>query len=188
MKKSALLQIALLACAGVVLSACVSGSSSSGKLSLEQQVQQHDSQLKQLQPAQADTWNQLQAMRQELNAIKGQLDDLQNIGGAQALAQRVSAHDAALRQVERSMALNLDLGEPMSAAPAASPAMNSAGQAPAAPAALGPGEGTWGQPTPQPVLQVPQKDISLALYDAGVNAYNARKYDEAQRSFADFLP
>ncbi len=37
------------------------------------------------------------------------------------------------------------------------------------------------------MVQVPQKDISLALFDAGVNAYNARKYDEAQRSFTDFL-
>ena len=34
---------------------------------------------------------------------------------------------------------------------------------------------------------MPQKDISLALFDAGVNAYNARKYEEAQRSFTDFL-
>lgn len=32
-----------------------------------------------------------------------------------------------------------------------------------------------------------QKDISLALFDAGVNSYQARKYDEAQRSFTDFL-
>lgn len=37
------------------------------------------------------------------------------------------------------------------------------------------------------MLQVPQKDISLALFDAGVNAFNARKYEEAQRSFSDFL-
>ena len=36
-------------------------------------------------------------------------------------------------------------------------------------------------------MQAPQKDISLALFDAGVNAFNSRKYEEAQRSFSDFL-
>jgi len=201
MKKYALFQTVLLPCAGLLLSACVSGGSgSSGTLSLEQQVQQHESQLRQLQPAQADAWNQLQAMRQELNTIKGQLDDLQNIGGARALADRVSTHDNALRQVERSMAMNLSLGDPMPVTSATSPAadvynQSAASDFQAVPApyaasssqAQGPGNGTWGQPTPQPVLQAPQKDISLALFDAGVNAYNARRYDEAQRSFTDFL-
>ena len=48
--------------------------------------------------------------------------------------------------------------------------------------------GTWGQPTPQPEAKpAAKKDISLALYDAGLNAFQARKYDEAQRSFADFM-
>ncbi|MFR8275279.1 MAG: tetratricopeptide repeat protein [Desulfovibrio fairfieldensis] len=57
----------------------------------------------------------------------------------------------------------------------------------AAQPAQAPNAGTWGQPSPQPVVQAPQKDISLALFDAGVNAFNARKYEEAQRSFTDFL-
>ncbi|MBQ4568128.1 MAG: tol-pal system protein YbgF [Desulfovibrio sp.] len=204
MKTFVHMPILALCCA--LLGACVSsGSSGSNTLNLEQQVQRHEAQLKQLQPSQADTWNQLQAMRQELNTIRGQLDDLQNIGGARALANRVSTHDNALRQVERSMALDLGLGDPMPVVPTAYPASIPANPAaaPFAPAATGtvqapsmaqpgtnvqgPGEGTWGQPTPQPVLQAPQKDMSLALFDAGVNAYNARKYDEAQRSFADFL-
>ncbi len=192
-----------LACAVLLLGACVqSGSGGSGSLNLEQQVQQHDMQLKQLQPAQADAWNQLQAMRQELNTLKGQLDDLQNAGGARALVERVNRHDAALRQVESSMALNLNLGDPLPAtplptpasAPQAAPISGMSGMPGAAGnAAYGqqeaqaPAASTWGQPSPQPVVQAPQKDISLALFDAGVNAYNARKYEEAQRSFTDFL-
>lgn len=62
-----------------------------------------------------------------------------------------------------------------------------AGAAAGAVPAQAPTGSTWGQADPKPVAQVPQKDISLALFDAGVNAYNARKYDEAQRSFTDFL-
>ena len=48
---------------------------------------------------------------------------------------------------------------------------------------------TWGQPTPQPEKQAPvaQKDVSMALYDAGINAFTNRKYEEAQRSFSDFV-
>ncbi len=221
-----------LVCAILLLGACVQSGSGSGSLDLDQRVQQHDMQLRQMQPAQADTWNQLQAMRQELNTLKGQMDDLQNAGGARALVERVNRHDAALRQVESSMALNLNLGDPMPAAPLASSAATPASPvgAPMTGAAAGqtaqgnyglpeqgtygqpaqsgtlpaggsgyaaaagqaqpaqaPSAATWGQPSPQPVLQVPQKDISLALFDAGVNAFNARNYAEAQRSFSDFL-
>ncbi len=227
MRKLRSLYILTLACAALPLSGCVGGSTSSGNgsLSLEQQVQQQDVQLRQLQPAQADAWNQIQTLRQEVNALKGQIDDLQNAGGAKALVGRVKAHDEALRQVERSMALNLNLGDPMTSggsapltqAAQAAPAFSqpsygqpSYGQAAAGGMAAGsvgygaaanqgaaqqpqtvinPSSSTWGQPSPQPApqVQVPQKDISLALFDAGVNAYNARKYDEAQRSFNDFL-
>ncbi|MBO5490275.1 MAG: tol-pal system protein YbgF [Desulfovibrio sp.] len=203
------------------LGGCMGSTGGNRGMSLEQQVQQQDVQLRQLQPAQADAWNQIQALRQEVNTLKGQMDDLQNAGGARALVSRVKTHDEALRQVERSMALNLNLGEPMSgsaatAAPAAVPAssrpdygMPTYGQTPeaavspataagvgygaaATPApqpAAAPSGSTWGQATPQPQAraEAPKKDISLALFDAGVNAYNARKYDEAQRSFSDFL-
>ncbi|MGE9984457.1 tol-pal system protein YbgF [Desulfovibrio sp. SGI.169] len=200
MNKFRSFHLPLLACAVLLLGACVqSGSGGSGSLNLEQRVQQHDMQLRQLQPAQADAWNQLQAMRQELNVLKGQMDDLQNVGGARALTERVNRHDAALRQVESSMALNLNLGDPLpanaSSAPMGAPqaasgmpdASGASGDAGYAPAVQAPAASTWGQPSPQPVVQAPQKDISLALFDAGVNAYNARKYDEAQRSFTDFL-
>lgn len=217
------------------------GCATQGSQNLEQRVQQHDAQLRQLQPNQADTWNQMQAMRQELNTLKGQMDDLNNAGGARALVDRVRRHDAALRQVNTSMALNLDLGEPMStaasapaqpvmaqpvtgsadvsaasqvqppvpmgglaAAGAAGAAAGATGAAATGAAATGsyglpadgtqgsipaqaPSGSTWGQADPKPVAQVPQKDISLALFDAGVNAFNARKYEEAQRSFTDFL-
>ena len=225
--------ILTLACAALPLSGCMGGSTSSGSgsISLEQQVQQQDVQLRQLQPAQADAWNQIQTLRQEVNALKGQIDDLQNAGGAKALVGRVKTHDEALRQVERSMALNLNLGDPMTsggsgaapfaqaapqAAAQAAPAFSqpSYGQAAAGGMAAGsvgyaaasaagdqgaaatqpqtvinPSSSTWGQPSPQPEpqIQAPKKDISLALFDAGVNAYNSRKYDEAQRSFNDFL-
>ena len=90
----------------------VTGCVGSRNTALEEQVQLQNMQLRQMQPAQADALNQLQALRQELNEIKGQLDELKDVGGAKALAGRVSKHDTALRQVETSMAMDLNLGDP----------------------------------------------------------------------------
>ena len=230
MKHSRFLTALGLLCSASLASGCVAGSSSSSSsLDLEQRVQQQDSQLRQLQPAQAEMWNQVQALRQEVQSLKGQVYDLQQVGGARAVVERLNKHDAALRQVETSMALNLNLGDPLPALPAASsapapvaaPALSDGwGQpsatAPQSAAAAGTGEtwgqpstaltatattgavaagtaavdqgSTWGQPTPQPQqAPVAKKDVSMALYDAGINAFTNRKYDEAQRSFSDFV-
>lgn len=207
------------------LSACAPFGSSDA--TLEQRVDQQDIQLRQMQPQQADAWNQIQAMRQEIAQLKGQLDDLNNAGGAKVITDRLRQHDAALRQVDNNMALNLDLGQPMASAPAQTyaPAIPTSGMegipmgqgapdssaygaarttqqtgsyglppdAPQTPASdqfvqvQAPSETTWGQADPKPAVQVPAKDISLALFDAGVNSYNARDYGAAERSFQDFL-
>ncbi|MDR2573441.1 MAG: tol-pal system protein YbgF [Desulfovibrio sp.] len=226
-----------------ILNACFQSSSAVESRDLEQQVRQQNAQLQQLQPAQADMQNEVQALRAEISHLRGQIDDLQSAGGARALMERVNRQDAALRQIDDRMALNLDLDQPgqpaqpvqpdgqeadsagialtgvssgLAAAPhdarnslptygdPALPGPSSSGAA--APegtlpyqggaaqqtrqTAQGPGaDGTWGQPSPRPAPppQAPKKDVSLALFDSGVNAYNARNYTEAQRSFNDFL-
>lgn len=212
MKKSlAILGMTYLACGG-----CAAFESDSP--TLEQRVERQDMQLRQMQPQQADTWNQIQSMRQEIAQLKGQLAELNNAGGARELADRVRQHDMALRQVDNNMALNLPLGDPMTQGAATSGDMATAnGYAPiqsgqGAPdssayasgnyglppdganttASLepqAPSGSTWGQADPQPEaqVQIPQKDISLALFDAGVNSYNSRQYQAAERSFRDFL-
>ena len=199
----------LSACLVVACSLC-SSCVGQREAALEEQVHQQDMQLRQLQPAQADTLNQLQAMREEINELKGQLDDLKNVGGAQALVNRVNKHDAALHQVENSMAMDFNLGDPLTVQPkpvivpkptqsqplsigqygepvvAENPQtpQTEAPQAAQAPSAM---ESNWGKESPRPKAPEPAKDLSLALYDAGLNAYNSRNYAEAQRSFPDFL-
>lgn len=186
---------------------------------LQQRVQQQDRQLQQIQPAQADSWAQMQSMRQELNAVKGQMDDLQQAGGARALVEKVNRHDAALRQMESSLAMDLHLNDPAAVptAPGAAgagapldPNSPQAGMGMITPEPSGAVSGTMGAapvagspqatlapthavgtapvaaptaPTPPPAVK---KDMATALYDAGIAAYNARKYQEAQRSFSDF--
>lgn len=216
---------AVLAC--LSLSACLGDSPR-----LEEQVQEHDRQLQ-----------EMEAMRQEIRSLRGQIDELQSAGGAKGIAESLSKHDAALRQVENSMAMNLNLGDANAQAAHAAQGQNpprsslapqpgqasyglggvragSDGYAAAVPEgtepyqpaqgtalapqlpqanaqtaqhvpAQAPSASTWGQQSPQdeqamqPKQETP-KDIAQALYDSGLNAYNARKYDEAGRSFADF--
>lgn len=100
-----------------VFSAAACAPLGSGDPELEQRVARQDIQLRQMQPRQADAMNQIEAMRQEINALKGQLNELNNVGGPKAIADRVRQHDQALRQVDNNMSLNLDLGAPIHAQP-----------------------------------------------------------------------
>ena len=180
---------------------------------MEAQLMQHDAQIRQMQPVQADSWNQVQALREEVQDLRGQIADLRRIGGSAVLVDKLNRHDAALRQIETSMALQFDLGDPIAPVQQGGVAAQQqvpnfgqdAGQASAAdntPSYGGIGGGTaaaaatgaaaasastWGQATPKPEQPKAQKDMTVALYDAGVNAFKARKYTEAQRSFSDFL-
>lgn len=201
MKRHLAVALLLPACAVVMGAGCVRQNDYDV---LQQRVQMQDQQLRQIQPAQADVWAQVQAMRQELNAFKGQMDDLQSAGGARALVDRVNRHDAALRQVESSLALNLNLDAPLSppvagggypvpfgaegeGTPSLSPE-----EAQAAMGAVTPAPPLSGNmviapqqhaPTPPPPSK---KDMATALFDAGMAAFNARRYQEAERSFSDF--
>ena len=156
-------------------------------------------------------------MREEINSLRGQIDDLNNAGGSRALVDRLNRHDAALRKVENNMAMDLNLGQPgqtpgaeagavstqtslspapvpMTGQPAQAssagnyglepePVQSAAGYQPA----QAPGGSTWGMADPRPQPAAPAKDMSLALFDAGVNDFNARKYSQAEKSFKDFL-
>jgi len=160
---------------------------------LQSRVRFQDQQLQQMQPAQADAWAQLQAIRQELAAMRGQLDDLQGLGGARALVEKVNKHDAALRQVESALALQFNLDSP-------SAAMNqTAAYTPAGPGQYpsgntsNQGTGIGIQPGGVPVATAAappppavQKDTATALYDSGMQSFEARNYQEALRSFTDF--
>ena len=157
---------------------------------LQSRVRFQDQQLQQMQPAQADNWAQLQAIRQELAALRGQMDDLQSAGGARALAEKVNKHDAALRQVESALALQFNLDSPGAAySPAAAYTPASPGQyTPGIIADPGVADNTQfgGVPIAAAAPPAVQKDTATALYDSGLTSYNARNYQESLRSFTDF--
>ena len=148
----------------------------------EQTIRQLNSQLSGVQPAQADTWAQVQTLRQEMAALKGQIDNLNyatsSIGGVSGLADRVSRHDAALRMLETQLALNLNLGDSGSA-----PVSNPTGLPPVTQQAQTQQPQT--QQTPQ--TQQPQTtDMAKALYDSGYKSFTDRQYNESLNAFTDF--
>ena len=172
----------LLASAVALLGACAPKSDVEA---LQSRVRFQDQQLQQMQPAQADSWAQLQAIRQELAVLRGQMEDLQSAGGARALAEKVSKHDAALRQVESSLGMHFNLDSAAAAYTPAPPFQSAGGQNAPPGNAEQPGA-AGAQQQAAPVPPAAQKDTATALYDSGLTSYNARNYQEALRSFTDF--
>ena len=168
----------------------------------EQQIQQLNAQLSGVQPAQADTWSQLQTMRQEISTLRGQIEDFNNatanMGGLAGMARRVEQQHAALQALEAQFGLQLNLdAAPAGAVPGAPGAAPGVPQPNAGSNAGGVAPGGVTLPPPQssePVqinraqttTQDAQKDTATALYDAGIEAFNKRNYKGALNSFRDF--
>ena len=82
-----MLAVSLTACVGGQRNYSGSGSGTQGE-TLNQQVARHDQQIQgilsqvgqveQVLPGQAEMWSQMQTMRQEVNSMHGQIDDLNN--------------------------------------------------------------------------------------------------------------
>ena len=154
-------------------------------------IRQLQAQVSKMQPAQADTWTQLQALHREMSALKGSLDNLQNstahLGGTTELGNIIARHDRALRLIETQLAMDLQLNSPA---------------AQTVPVAAVPTETTNTEvittPTPntqnQTVSQAPANqnnaaktaDTAQALYDNGINSFNNRDYQKGLNAFKDF--
>ncbi len=149
---------------------------------LQARVQTQDQQLRQMQPNMADSWAQVQALRQELNIVKGQLDEFTRAGGTKGLVDRVNKHDAALRQVESSLSLNFNLDAPSGSA--YSPAASSF--TPGSPTGMTAAPTL--RPTPPTAATPPTAtgDEATQLYNTAIQAFNARQYGQAQASFVQF--
>lgn len=109
---------------GAALSGCAGRSQNS---SLDARVERQDVQIQRLssqvgqvedsRPGQAETWAQLQSMRQELNAMNGKIFELYESknGEVDMLKQRVYRLENLIRQMGSQMAINTDaLDSPIS--------------------------------------------------------------------------
>ena len=166
------------------LASCVTGNSS-----LQQVVNQHSQAIQQLQgqvsgvqPAQANNWSQVQSLRQEIAALKGDLDNLNNttqsLGGIPELGTIITRHDRALRLIETQLALDLQLDPSNSVA-----AYNQGVQDDKSATADSKSKDT--KPT-KSSGKLSTSDMAQTLYDSGINNFNNRNYASALNSFLDF--
>ncbi len=138
-----------------------------------------------VQPAQADTWAQVQAMRQELETLRGQIDNInhatQAAGGLEGLAGQVGRHQTALEAINTQFGMNLQLqgGLPTSQMPAR---QLPTGQTPLPPASVQPASPP-SQPSLPPAVSA---DTAINLYDTGISSFNSRNYQQAFNAFRDF--
>ncbi len=187
----------------VVLSGCVASSPNVSRLEEQVQTQQQtiqslNSQISGVQPAQADTWSQIQTLRQEMASMRGTLDNLEvalrPLGGASALGDILARQDRALRLIEAQFGMDLQLDEPALPQPTASSSAsmgsmvtsgtNYSSTGLAAPAySTAPVQAAVTAPSSSAPISM---DTAQALYDMGMDAYNARNYDSAVTAFTDF--
>ncbi len=189
-----IVEIALAGGCLAVLAGCASQSDLDAMRMRLQRQEQQIALLSGMQPAQADTWAQVQQLRQEMAAVKGEIDNFNHAaastGGLPGMIARVERHDQALRAIETQFAMDLKLNDPVQAPfpgeglPDATPipggtapAVQNPGTAPAAPV----------QPAPKPqVTATPGKDTATVLYDTGIANFNKKNYKAALNAFNDF--
>lgn len=165
----------------------------------EQQMQLLSSQVgnvEQVLPGQAEMWAQMQAMRQELNMVRGQLDEI-NAGGGAGQSARLTATvnrlEAAVRQMASELGLQIEaLNAPTDTyGESAQPPFDDQTTAhgfPGAPSGdtvtqTAAGKEAPSQQTP-PSGQV--VDTAANLYESGMNAFASRNYRDAVKAFTDF--
>lgn len=183
----------------LALSGCAALEGGGGGLSAR--VDQHDQQIQkllsqvgqveQVLPGQAEMWAQMQNMRQELNMVNGKIDDLQRQSSGEGsselarLRDRVNRLEAVVRQMASQLGINADslntsdaggyAPAPGGAQPVYTPPANGGTPAPA--------------PTPAPSGNAGGGAVNTAnaLYDAGIKAFDQRRYKDAVVSFKDFV-
>jgi len=102
-------------------------------LALQARIEAQDAQIRQLsqiRPAQADTWAQVQQIRQEMASMQGELDNfhhsVKSIGGLEGLLARVNRHQDALQMVASEFALDFNVANPQASSVAGSAVQTSA--------------------------------------------------------------
>lgn len=125
-----------------------------------------------------------------MSAVKGQIDDFNNAtaaaGGLPGLAQRVNNHEAALQAIATQFGMELPRGPPFRALPALRRHARRHRRGPRARRARHAAAGGRSRPAAGRPQTQAQGDIAKALYDNGVQSFNARNYKQALKSFSDF--
>jgi len=175
---SAFILLALLPLSGCVTTGGGGGSSNlSARVDRqEQQIQMLLSQIGQVEqvlPGQAEMWSQMQTMRQEINVLHGRVEDSQG-GGVEMIRDRLNRLESVVRLMAEQLGINVDVLNVASVG--GHDTMHS-------PGAFSP-PGAQTPPSAAPGAQ--NQNGSTTLYDAGIRAFDARRYKDAVVAFMDF--
>ena len=186
----------------LVLPALVSCVKQSDVDSLSMRVRQNEQQMhnlsskvgnvEQVLPGQADMWAQMQAMRQELNLMRGQLDEMQAKGSADAASEMTRLRDTtgrlevALRQMASELGMQIEaLNVPAEAGGYAGMNPTTPGGTPSTSSTLS-ANNTPPVGAASPPASSQTVDTATALYDSGMQAFGNRRYKDAVKAFGDF--
>ena len=160
--------------------------------SLSARVDRHDQQIQallsqvgqveQVLPGQAEMWSQMQTMRQELNMLNGKIDDLQRQGSGEGtgelatLRERVNRLEAVVRQMASQLGVNVDRLNVSDSGGGYTPPPPFAQPVYAAPS-----------PVETPASGGEASNTATTLYEAGIKAFDQRRYKDAVVAFTDFV-
>ena len=168
---------------------------------LAKRVEKLEADLARAQPAQANSWAELNSMRSQLATVEGQLDDIrrtQNMQRASADGMiTIDTLNARVRDLERkNLFMASQVGVVFDEMPGVPETQNATnGTAPLVPPAGQPIEQPAAQPatppadaapaTPQPE---PQEELQgQELYQKALESFYAMKYKQAQTTWAEFV-
>lgn len=151
-------------------------------------------------PNLADTRAQMQALQQDVNSLKGQMDDVTGGDSTGSMAQmqtKMNQIETALRQMAGQLAIELPSldSSPLIASNASTtpPAGAAAGKATSAAGAVAAGTtgavagtaaATATAATKKPATS---QDLANKLYNSGTKAFSEKRYGDAVKIFSDFV-
>lgn len=176
------------------------GNSGTGE-SLSQQVYRHEQELRaiksqigqveQILPGQAEVWSQVQTMRQELNSVHGQIDNMQRsgVGDASQLQERITRLEMLMRRLGAQTGVDTSLLDaPLTdgvnqsfSGQESNPALTTE---PGPQLSTGPAGGAT-TPGPGPETAEGSKDTVTAMYESGMTAFGQGRYADALKIFQD---
>ena len=170
---------------------------------LAERIEKLEADLARTQPAQANSWAELNAMRSQLATVEGQLDDIRRTQDMQRSSAdglvTIDTLNARVRELERkNLFMASQVGVVFDEMPGLTQTQNATnGTLPAVPPA---GQPT-GQPAAQPVAQPadaapatpqpepePREELQgQELYQKALESFYAMKYKQAQTTWAEFV-
>ncbi|MEZ6852123.1 tol-pal system protein YbgF [Halodesulfovibrio aestuarii] len=153
--------------------------------------------LETVRPEQADIWSELKGMKVSVATLEGQIEDVQTETGTMAsleadvanIKQRITQIEGAMRMMSSQLGIENHLPAPAPQKTPTQPA-DSGAMLPPQNGQVILGTPPVAVPTPVAPATPPQKvapeDLAETLYKSALDAFNERRYEDAQRMWSEY--